>query len=67
MDGHDVAGGTDFRPTDTSLAVFETIDKDLNTAKIEYKTLMEKEVPAFNRAVAERGIGMSCKQPCQLV
>ena len=59
----DVAGGTDFRPTDTSLAVFETIDKDLNTAKIEYKTLMEKEVPAFNRAVAERGIAPLVAKP----
>ena len=48
----DVAGGADFPPTDTSVGVLETIEKDLSSAKAEYKTLMEREVPAFNRAVA---------------
>jgi hypothetical protein len=47
----DVAGGADFPPTDTSVAVLETIEKDMNTAKSEYKTLMERDVPAFNRAI----------------
>ena len=48
----DVAGGADFPPTDTSVGVLETIEKDLGSAKAEYKTLMERDVPAFNRAVA---------------
>ncbi len=47
----DVAGGADFPPTDTSVAVLETIDKDLNSARTDYKTLMDREVPAFNRAI----------------
>jgi hypothetical protein len=47
----DVAGGADFAPTDTSVAVLETIEKDLNTAKSDYKALMERDVPAFNRAI----------------
>ncbi len=47
----DVAGGADFPPTDTSVNMMETIEKDLNTAKSGYKTLMDREVPAFNRAV----------------
>jgi photosystem II stability/assembly factor-like uncharacterized protein len=47
----DVSGGADFPPTDTSVAVLETIEKDMNTAKSEYKTLMERDVPAFNRAI----------------
>jgi photosystem II stability/assembly factor-like uncharacterized protein len=51
----DVAGGADFRPTDTSVAVLETIEKDLTAAKIEYQTLMSRDVPAFNRAMAGRG------------
>ena len=48
----DVAGGADFPPTDTSVSVLETIEKDLNAAKSDYKTLMERDVPAFNRAIA---------------
>jgi len=47
----DVAGGADFPPTDTSVGVLETVEKDLNTAKGDYKRLMEQDVPAFNRAV----------------
>jgi hypothetical protein len=31
--------------------VLETIEKDMNTAKSEYKTLMDRDVPAFNRAI----------------
>jgi len=29
----------------------ETIEKDLNEAKAEYRTLIDRDVPAFNRAV----------------
>ena len=47
----DVAGGADFPPTDTSVSVLETVEKDLNAAKSDYKTLMERDVPAFNRAI----------------
>jgi len=32
--------------------VMETIEKDLNGAKADYKTLMERDVPAFNRAMS---------------
>jgi hypothetical protein len=48
----DVLGGADFPPTDTSVNVMETIEKDLNAAKADYKTLVERDVPAFNRAMA---------------
>jgi len=47
-----VAGGADFPPADTSVGVLETIEKDLSSAKVDYKNLMEREVPAFNRAIA---------------
>ena len=40
-----------FAPTDTSVGLVETIEKDLNAAKADYKTLMERDVPAFNRAI----------------
>jgi hypothetical protein len=34
------------------VSVLETIEKDLNAARNEYKTLMERDVPAFNRSLA---------------
>jgi photosystem II stability/assembly factor-like uncharacterized protein len=52
----DVAGGADFRPTDTSVVVLETIEKDLAAAKADYRSLIDKEIPAFDRSLAERGI-----------
>lgn len=52
----DVAGGTDFRPTDTSVKVLETIEADLNGAKAEYAALVKTEIPAFNRAIAGTGL-----------
>ena len=52
----DVAGGADFRPTDTSVAVLQTIEKDLDAAKAAYRKLIETEVPAFNRSIAEKGL-----------
>ena len=48
----DVLGGADFPPTDTSVNVMETIEKDLNAAKSDYKNLMDRDVPAFNRAIS---------------
>jgi len=47
----DVAGGADFPPTDTSVGLIEGIEKELNAARAEYRTLMERDVPAFNRAI----------------
>ncbi len=50
----DVAGGADFKPTDTSVTVLQTIEKDLDAAKAEYRNLIEREVPAFNRSIGMR-------------
>jgi hypothetical protein len=47
----DVSGGADFPPTDTSVSVMESIEKDLNDVRTDYKRLMEQDVPAFNRAL----------------
>jgi photosystem II stability/assembly factor-like uncharacterized protein len=52
----DVAGGADARPTDASVAVLEMIEKDLAAAKQAFAHLMNNEVPAFNRAMAGKGI-----------
>jgi hypothetical protein len=48
----DVSGGADFPPTDTSVSVMETIEKELAAAKASYKRLMDADVPAFNRAIS---------------
>jgi hypothetical protein len=47
----DVLGGADFPPTDTSVNMMETIEKDLNGAKSDYRNLLDREIPAFNRAL----------------
>jgi hypothetical protein len=47
----DVSGGADFPPTDTSIGLMEGIEKELNAAKSEYRNLLDRDVPAFNRAV----------------
>jgi hypothetical protein len=58
----DVSGGADFPPTDTSISLMETIEKDLTGAKADYKRVMEQEVPAFNRAVGS-AIAPLSRQP----
>ncbi len=52
----DVAGGADYGPTDTALGLVDTIEKDLNAARSEYRSMMEKDVPAFNRSLAASGV-----------
>jgi photosystem II stability/assembly factor-like uncharacterized protein len=54
----DVAGGADHRPTDSSLAVLDMIEKDLAAAKVAFANLMDKELPAFNRALGAKGLPM---------
>jgi hypothetical protein len=52
--GGDVAGGAEFRPTATSMAVLEQIERDLATAKASYDRLLREDVAAFNRDLAGR-------------
>ncbi len=52
----DVAGGADFGPTETSLAMLQFIEKELEIAKTEYKGLLDKDVPAFNKTLTDRGV-----------
>ncbi len=47
----DVAGGADYPPTDASVAVLRQIEGDLAAAKTAFATLVDKDVPAFNKAV----------------
>jgi hypothetical protein len=52
----DVAGGADFGPTETSHAMLQFIEKELAAAKVEYKSLLDKDVPAFNKTLTDRGV-----------
>jgi hypothetical protein len=54
----DIAGGAEYRPTIGSLQVLEMIEKDLAAAESDYRALVEKEIPAFNKANAARGIAI---------
>ncbi len=48
----DVAGGADFRPTDTQVQVHAEIRKDLATARLRFRQLLETEIKAFNDLMA---------------
>lgn len=54
--GGDVAGGTDFAPTDTDMTLLNMYEKALASAAENYRQLMDKEFPAFNHSLAESGI-----------
>ena len=49
----DVAGGTDFRPTDTEVTLAHQYEQDLTKAEGDYHNLMTNELPAFNHALLE--------------
>ncbi|MEO6447238.1 MAG: sialidase [Gemmatimonadaceae bacterium] len=44
----DVAGGADYRPTDTSLSTLKELEADLARATERFRKLVEDELPAFN-------------------
>lgn len=52
--GGDVAGGAEYRPTDTSLAVLDMIERDLATAKASFDKLLREDVASFNREMSGR-------------
>ncbi len=52
----DVAGGMDFGPTDTSRMLLDMIEKDMATATADYRNLMDKDLPGFNKSLAEHGV-----------
>ena len=51
----DVAGAGDYGPTDTSVALLDQIEQDMNRGETKYKELMTTTVPAFNRVLASKG------------
>ncbi|HVB08320.1 MAG TPA: hypothetical protein VNF00_05175, partial [Candidatus Acidoferrales bacterium] len=52
----DVAGDAAFAPTDTDISLLQMIEKKLDAAKADYRSVMDKDIPAFNRSLAEQGV-----------
>ncbi|HET9791537.1 MAG TPA: hypothetical protein VFR08_09570, partial [Candidatus Angelobacter sp.] len=52
----DVAGGTDFRPTDIEVKLTEQFEQKLRQAKEDYHTLMTKQLTAFNNTLREDNV-----------
>ena len=52
----DVAGGADERPTDASVGVLDGLSQELNAAKAAYREVLDRDVAAYNRAAAGRGL-----------
>jgi hypothetical protein len=52
----DVSGGTNFKPTDTEVGLTHDLEQKLAQAEGDYKNLMEKEVPAFNKTLLEHKV-----------
>ena len=49
----DVAGGQDFKPTDSSTATLDEVEKDLDGARAAFRNLMDKDLTAYRKAMAE--------------
>jgi len=45
----DVAGGSDYAPTESALEWLGNLEKDLGTARTAYKALVESDLAAFNK------------------
>jgi photosystem II stability/assembly factor-like uncharacterized protein len=54
--GGDVDGNPGYPPTDASVQVLKVLDGRLATAKADYRNLMQKELPQFNRTLASSHI-----------
>jgi len=54
--GGDTAGSADFGPTETAVGLVADLEKELQNAQLAYRILIDKGVPAFNGAVAGKGI-----------
>src|SRR5436190_16946557 len=54
--GGDVAGGVGYGPTDTAMTLLQMLEKDLTAAESDVQSLLDKDVPEFNRALLQRRI-----------
>lgn len=59
----DVAGSGDYPPTETAIGLVLGLERELQAVQGEYRTLMEKEVPAFNASLAGAGLSPLSMSP----
>jgi hypothetical protein len=59
----DVAGGSDYRPTDAQQQVLAEIERDLTVAKNGFETFMKTTLPEFNRAMAGKLAPITDERP----
>ena len=52
----DVAGTGDFGPTETDTALVLDLERQLQAVKVQYNSVMEKDVPAYNHTVSPGGV-----------
>jgi photosystem II stability/assembly factor-like uncharacterized protein len=52
----DVQGAGDWGPTETAIGLVLDLERQLDAVKAEYKTLMERDVPAYNQQISSGGI-----------
>src|SRR5260370_14093217 len=52
----DVAGSADYGPTETAIGLVLDLEKQLQAVQAEYKSVMEKDVPAFNQQIQGSGL-----------
>jgi hypothetical protein len=50
----DVAGGADFRPTDTSIALLAELEAKLAASKAEYEAMLTTDLAALNKLMSEK-------------
>jgi hypothetical protein len=52
----DVAGTGDYGPTETGTALVLDLERQLEAVKTQYKSVMDKDVPAYNQSVSASGV-----------
>jgi photosystem II stability/assembly factor-like uncharacterized protein len=52
----DVAGSADYGPTETAVGLVLDLERQLAAVQTEYKSVMEKDVPAYNNALTGSGV-----------
>jgi len=52
----DVAGTGDWGPTETAIGLVLDLEKQLQAVQAEYKSVMEKDVPAYNQSISGSGL-----------
>lgn len=52
----DVAGSADYGPTETANSLVFELEHQLAAVQTEYKTVMEKDVPAYNSTISKSGL-----------